>query len=92
MLWPMPTRSGHRGRNDDRHQSHHARHANGEIGERLGIVQHIFGTDEAGTPEHDENRRRRTRGSFLEVLVHCGPDCLIMGHTAILEFPCRRPA
>ena len=55
---------------DDRHQHHHNRHADREIGQRIGIVNDVFGADEAGAPEHDENRRRRACGEFVEVLGH----------------------
>jgi hypothetical protein len=48
-----------------RHQSDHHRHADREIGQRLGAGQHVFGSDEAGTPEHDKDRRRRARGKIL---------------------------
>ena len=50
---------------DDRHQADHQRHADGEIGQRIGIMYDIFGGDESGTPEHDKNRRRRARGKIL---------------------------
>ncbi len=59
-----------RDRGDHRHQADHQRHADGEIGQRLGIVDDVFGADEAGTPEHDKNRRRRARGKFFNVLIH----------------------
>ncbi len=60
-----------RDRDDDRHQRHHQRHADGEIGQRLGVAQHVFGADEAGAPEHDENRRRRARGEIFKVSFIC---------------------
>jgi hypothetical protein len=62
-----------RDRHDNRHQSHDAGHADREIGQRLGAVQHVFGADEAGAPEHDKDRRRRARGNFFEVASHLPP-------------------
>jgi hypothetical protein len=54
-------RSWPRNRDDHSHQEHHKRHADREIGQRIGIVHHVFGGDEAGAPQHDENRRHRAR-------------------------------
>ena len=62
-----------RDRGDDCHQYDHQGHADCEIGEGLGIVQHIFGADKAGAPEHDENRRRRARSKILEIMTHLQP-------------------
>jgi hypothetical protein len=59
-----------RDHDDDRHQPHHAGHADREIGQRLGAVEHVFGADEAGAPQHDKDRRRRARGKFFEVAGH----------------------
>jgi hypothetical protein len=36
-------------------------------------VHDVFGGDETGTPEHDENRRRRARGKILKVMIHLPP-------------------
>jgi len=72
-----------RDRGDDRHQSHHEGHADREVGQRLGAVQHIFGGDKAGTPEHDENRRRAARAArFRNVTIHLPtrvPDRMLCG-------------
>ena len=76
MLWPMPVPIRPfrpRDRDDDRHQPDHQGHADGEIGQRLGVVQHVFGADKAGAPEHDENRRRRARGKIFEIMIHLQP-------------------
>ena len=58
-----PSRPGNRDNNC--HQSDHQHHADREIGQRFRVVQDVFGGDEAGTPEHDKNRRRRARGKML---------------------------
>jgi len=50
---------------DNGHQPNHHRHADCEIGQRLGVVQDVFGSNKAGAPEHDKNRRRRARRKFL---------------------------
>ena len=69
-----------RDRNDDCHQHNHHGHADGEIGQRLGVAQHVFGGDKAGAPEHDKNRRRRARGQFFKVFAHlrlCLPEHML---------------
>jgi hypothetical protein len=46
-------------------------------------VQHVFGADKAGTPEHDEKRRRRARGKFRNVTIHLPtrvPDHMLCGN------------
>jgi len=58
---------------DDRHQRDHHGHADREIGQRLGISQHIFGGDKAGAPEHHKDRRRRARGKIFKALIHRPP-------------------
>src|SRR6266481_2931952 len=68
-IWPFRPRN----RDDDRHQPDHQSHPDREIGQRLGVVQHVFGADKAGTPEHDKNRRRRARGNPFKVLMHLPP-------------------
>src|SRR5882757_4338634 len=78
-IWPWRPRN----RDNDRHQPDHQSHPDREIGKRLGVVQHIFGADKAGTPEHDKNRRRRARGQFFEVSVHlqlCLPEHMLSGN------------
>src|SRR6266481_2004896 len=68
-IWPFRPHN----RDDDRHQPDHQSHPNREIGQRLGVVQHVFGADKTGTPEHDKNRRRRARGNLFKVLTHLPP-------------------
>ena len=82
-----------RDRHDDRHQPHHDRHADREIGQRLGVVEHVFGADEAGAPEHDEHRRRRARGRFFRVMQFiCRPRCPIICYAARTDRAGRQPA
>jgi hypothetical protein len=50
---------------DNGHQPNHHRHADCKIGQRFRIVQDVFGSNKAGTPEHDKDHRRRPRGKFL---------------------------
>jgi len=60
-------------RNDDRHHRHHERHADGQIGQRIGAVEHVFCCDEARAPEHNKNRRRRASGQSFKVFAHLRP-------------------
>ncbi len=72
-LWATPMRSGHRGRAIATMIAINpttSSHADREIGQRLGAVQHVFGGDKAGAPEHDKNRRRRARGKVFKVFFH----------------------
>ena len=55
---------------DDTHQHHHDSHADRQIRQGIGIVDDVFGTDEAGAPQQNENRRRRVGSEFVKVLVH----------------------
>ncbi len=71
-----------RDRNDDPHQQNHDRHADREIAEGIGVVDDVFGGDEARAPEHDKHRGRRTRGEFLRFIFHCRPDCPNRGNPA----------
>jgi hypothetical protein len=52
-------------RDDNGHQPNHYRHADRQIDQRFRILQDVFGSNKAGTPEHDKNRRRRARGKIL---------------------------
>jgi len=87
-IWPLRPRN----RDNDRHQPDHQSHPDREIGQRLGIVQHVFGADKAGTPEHDKNRRRRARGKFFKVLMHLPPsvpDRMLGGNDHLCRSPSR---
>jgi len=53
-----------------RHQGDHQRHPDREIGQGVGIVHDVFRGDEAGAPQHDENRRRRARGKLFKITIH----------------------
>ncbi len=64
-----------RNRRDDRHQADHDRHADGEIGQGIGVVDDVFGADESGAPEHDEQDRRGACGQGFLIMVHCRPHC-----------------
>jgi hypothetical protein len=58
---------------NDRHQHHDKRHADRQVGQGIGVVDNIFGADEAGAPQQDENRRRRAGGEFVKVRGHLPP-------------------
>ena len=58
---------------NDAHQHHDDRHADRQIRQGIGIVDNVFGTDEASAPQQDENRRRRAGGEFVEVRSHLPP-------------------
>ena len=55
---------------DERHKAHHDRHSDSEVSQRFGVAQDVFGPNKAGTPEHDENDRRRARGQIFEPVAH----------------------
>ena len=68
---------------DDCHEPHDQRHADREIGQRIGIVHDVFGGDKAGTPEHDKNRWRRARGQSVKFMIHLLlslPDRMLCGN------------
>ena len=76
-----------RNRRDDRHQADHDRHADGEISQGIGIVDDVFGADESGAPEHDEQDRCRAGGQGFLIMVHRRPHCPTRGDAAMRISP-----